>query len=86
VGVDGGADHLRSLLSVKETLSARHTRHHIIEMYWQNRIGKHNVSDRKRIELECIFFITNYMLRSISRQANCIFTHSLAEVDGVRNK
>ena len=44
MGVDGGADHLRSLLSVKETLSARHTRHHIIEMYWQNRIGKHNVS------------------------------------------
>ena len=41
---------------------------------------------RKRIELESIFFITNHMLRSISHQANCIFTHSLAEVDGVRNK
>ena len=44
MGVDGGADHLRSLLSVKETLSARHTRHHIIEIYWQNWFGKHNVS------------------------------------------
>lgn len=47
MGVDGGADHLRSLLSVKETLSARHTRHHIIEIYWQNWFGKHNISSHQ---------------------------------------
>ena len=75
MGVDGGADHLRSLLSVKETLSARHTRHHIIEIYWQNWFGSTMYLAINQLVMSKFSFEILAIVRRIEKESNRIGEH-----------